>query len=335
MLSYLLQILKFIRNFALKIFNKEFLFFLFFLILSGLLWLTNTLDDYYEYEFPINIRLAGIPKNVVIIGEPDSIVKVTLHDKGYVIANYIFRKQIRPLYFDFEANINNSNTGEIQTSDIQHLLSQQLYSSTKIVSIKAQRLKFSYNYGLSKKVPIKFYGAITPSKGYFLKKIKFSPDSVLVYATKNILDSIKYVPTKRILLSNISEQKSYKVAIANIYNTKIVPNNVRLQLFTDILTEEVVKVPIEPINVPNDKVLRIFPNIIKVKFVVGSKDVKRMSKNNETQELLPIGFRVVVDYKDIERIKRDKCKVSIKNLPAIVKNAQPIPQMVDYLIEQK
>ena len=86
---------------------------------------------------------------------------------------------------------------------------------------------------------------------------------------------------------------------------------------------------------PNDKVLRIFPNIIKVKFVVGSKDVKRMSKNNETQELLPIGFRVVVDYKDIERIKRDKCKVSIKNLPAIVKNAQPIPQMVDYLIEQK
>ena len=117
MLSYLLQILKFIRNFALKIFNKEFLFFLFFLILSGLLWLTNTLDDYYEYEFPINIRLAGIPKNVVIIGEPDSIVKVTLHDKGYVIANYIFRKQIRPLYFDFKANINNSNTCLLYTSD--------------------------------------------------------------------------------------------------------------------------------------------------------------------------------------------------------------------------
>ena len=59
-----------------KLINKEFLVFLFFLLLSGLFWLTNVLDEPYEEEFTVDLRLAGIPKNVVLTGEVDSVVKV-------------------------------------------------------------------------------------------------------------------------------------------------------------------------------------------------------------------------------------------------------------------
>lgn len=137
-----------IRNFVSKFFNKEFLIFLFFLILSGFFWLINALDDYYEQDFSVELKLAGVPKNVVITGEVDSVVKVTLRDKGYVIANYITQGDLRPLYFDFDANSHSGSTGEIQVSEIQRLLAQQLSSSTKIVSVKANSLVYSYNYGL-------------------------------------------------------------------------------------------------------------------------------------------------------------------------------------------
>ena len=81
-----------------KLINKEFLVFLFFLLLSGLFWLTNVLDDYYEREFTVDVRLAGIPKNVVITSDIDSVVRVVVRDKGYVIASYMFDDAFRPLF---------------------------------------------------------------------------------------------------------------------------------------------------------------------------------------------------------------------------------------------
>ena len=84
-----------------KLINKEFLVFLFFLLLSGLFWLTNVLDDYYEKEFTVDLRLAGIPKNVVLTGEVDSVVKVVVPDKCYVRRRYRGQAAVLPLFFDF------------------------------------------------------------------------------------------------------------------------------------------------------------------------------------------------------------------------------------------
>ena len=86
MINRRLHIINIIRGFLSKLINKEFLVFLFFLLLSGLFWLTNVLDDYYEREFTVDVRLAGIPKNVVITSDIDSVVRVVVRDKGYVIA---------------------------------------------------------------------------------------------------------------------------------------------------------------------------------------------------------------------------------------------------------
>lgn len=118
--------------------------------MSGLFWLTNVLDDYYEREFTVDVRLAGIPKNVVITSEIDSVVRVVVRDKGYVIASYMFDDAFRPLFFDFDACTRSDNSGEISTIDIQRLLTLQMYSSSKIVSVKINNLTFSYNHGRHK-----------------------------------------------------------------------------------------------------------------------------------------------------------------------------------------
>lgn len=153
-----------IRNLLSKLFNKEFLVFLFFLILSGLFWLTNALDDPYEKEIEVDLRLAGIPKNVVLTSEVDSVIRVTVRDKGYVIGLYLFRKQLHPLFFDFSTFSGQNNTGEIPVSEIQKQLSQQLYTSTKILSVKADNLSFSFNYGQRKKIPVNMLGVAAPEK---------------------------------------------------------------------------------------------------------------------------------------------------------------------------
>ena len=108
-----------------------------------------------------------------------------------------------------------------------------------------------------------------------------------------------------------------------------------MRLYPDILTEEVVEVPIEAINVPKDKVLRIFPPKIDVRFVVGVNQIKHMPKDEITKQILPVGFRVYADYKEIERKGSEHCHIYVGASPSNVRNAQVETDEVDYLIESK
>lgn len=86
---------------------------------------------------------------------------------------------------------------------------------------------------------------------------------------------------------------------------------------------------------PDNKVMRTFPSKIKVKFVVGAYRMRSMPKNAETKELLPVGFRVVVNYEEIEKGNKEKCPVYVISSPNGVHNVRPEVNTVDYLIEQR
>ena len=49
-------------------------------------------------------------------------------------------------------------------------------------------------------------------------------------------------------------------------NAKCIPSKVKMKLYPDVLTEESVEVPIEAINMPEDKVMRTFPSKVKVRW---------------------------------------------------------------------
>ena len=102
-----------VRNLLLRILNKQFLIFLFFLILSSVFWLIMTLNETYEKEMTIPLRLAGVPRKVVITDEPDSVVRFTVRDKGYMIAAYLADAPFRPLFFDFSAYSDGKGSGYI------------------------------------------------------------------------------------------------------------------------------------------------------------------------------------------------------------------------------
>ena len=63
--------------------------------------------------------------------------------------------------------------------------------------------------------------------------------------------------------------------------------------------------------------------------------MRSMPKNAETKELLPVGFRVVVNYEDIEKNNSEKCPIYVISSPNGVRNVHPEVNSVDYLIEQR
>ncbi len=172
-----------LRNFLSRIVSKEFLIFLFFLVLSGAFWLVMTLNETYEREFSIPLRIVDVPRNVVITSDPDTVVRFTVRDKGYMIAAYATEEAFHPIFIDYKLYTDGKGRGEISAADIQRMIYLQLAKSSKITSVKSGNYTFSFNFGLHKKVPVKLLGKVIPGNNYYLAHVEFIPDSVQVYAT--------------------------------------------------------------------------------------------------------------------------------------------------------
>lgn len=314
------------RGFLFKLLNKEFLFFLFFLALSGIFWLMMTLNETYEQEIPVGLRLTGIPKNVVMTTEMSDTAYITVRDKGFMLLSYITSSKLHPLTYNFSSYADRqTNKGQISVADIQKSVRQQLFASTVITAIKAERLEFYFNYGLNKEVEVKLVGNVVPASNFYLSHVQFSPEKVVVYATKDKLDSIHSVTTEYQNIVNFDDTVVRKVRLKPIVGAKIVPSTISLTLYPDILTEESVEVPITAINKPEGLTVRTFPQKVKVRFTVGASMFRTIR---------PSDFQVVVDYREIAARPSDKCNLYLQSKPRGVSNAHLEIKQIDYLIEQ-
>lgn len=305
--------------------NRESLVFLFFLAISAGFWLILTLNETYEREIRVPLKLVGVPNNVVITDPlPDS-VRVVVRDKGYVLIPYYYSDAIQTVNLHFSAYSRSMGKGSVSPAELQKLIRGMLYNSTSIVSVKAEKLDFTYNFGISKRVPVIFDGQAKTEDNYYLSNIVCKPESVTIYASQHVLDSIKEVYTDYYVTEEFSDTLEKFIPLRKISGVKIVPNKVRMLFYADILTEKIVEVPITAINMPNGMLLRTFPGHTSVKVVVGKGNLASIKPEN---------FRATVDYKEVADHPSDKCTVVLSLVPKGVVKATLEKNSVDYLIEK-
>lgn len=320
-----LKISRIIRSFLLMKVNRDFLIFLFFIFVASLFWLLQTLNDVYEAEVAIPVKVTNVPKNALITSEIPSDLKVVLRDKGTILINYFLGKTISPVEINFMDLYNVKNKVEISTERFNKIITYQLNQSTKLLSIKPEKFDFIYTLGKSKKIPVQIKGDITPKRSYYISNIVYNPDSVSVYAPSQILDKINVAYTTPIYMENIGETKNIEVDLAKVNGAKFIPAKVKLRLAVDIYSEKSLDVPIQGLNFPVGKTLRTFPSKVKVNFQIGLKNFKNVT---------PDDFFICVNYEDLANSKDDKCTIVLKSYPSFVKHITLNPTKVDYLIEE-
>lgn len=320
------RIIKQIKNFLLSAQSREFLFFLFFFFIAGAFWLLQTLNDDYETEFSVPVRLRNVPDNVVITSEPPSSVRVRVRDRGTVLLNYILSRNFFPINFDFsEYAANTNNYIRIYSSEYERRIQSQLNTSTRLLSISPDTLEYIYATGNSKQVPVRIIGKVTPERQYYISDTLYNPDSVLVYAPNSILDTINTAYTEYFEIEDISDTVTHTAMISPVRGAKFIPNAVILQFPVDIYTEKTVEVPVYGINFPDDKILRAFPSRVNVTFQIGLSHFKDVTADN---------FAIMIPYNELSRLTTDKYTVRLTNYPTGIRNIRISPPQIDFLIEQ-
>ena len=318
---------RFIRVFLFSRGNKEFLIFLFFLALSGAFWLSLTLNDTYEQEFAVPVAVVDVPKNAVLTSDEVDTVKMTIRDKGIFLISYYYGDYLKNIRIHFRSHSHNNGTGTIAAQELQKIVYSRLFTSSKILSTKPDKLEFYYSYGTKKKVPVRWSGRVIPEELYFISRVEYSPDSVTIYASEEKLDSINMVYTEQLNYANFRDTLSVNCRLSKIKSVKMVPDHVQVNFFTDVLTEERIEgIPVQGINMPEGKVLRTFPAKVAVNFVTGV---------NVYRNLRAEDFTVVVDYNDIKNNPSEKCDIHLKDVPSGISRARLETTQVDYLIESQ
>lgn len=315
------------RDFLFSRTNKELLIFVFFIALSGIFWLSMTLNETYEQDFSIPVTVVGVPKNVVLTSEETDTIRMTIRDKGITLAAYMYGDMLKNVKINFKPYAHSNGTGIVTTSELQKIVYQHLVSSSKIISTKPDKLEFFYNYGANKRVPVRWTGRVIPEDLYFISRVKYYPDSVDVYASQTLLDSISVVYSEHLNYVNFRDTLVVNANLEKIKGVKMVPDHIKMEFFTDVLTEEKLDgIPVEGINMPPGKILRTFPMKVTVSFVTGVSVYR---------SLKPEDFTIVADYDEIAAKPSEKCRIYIKKSPSGISRVHLNINEVDYLIEEQ
>ena len=316
-----------IKDFLLGRKNREFLIFLFFFALSAVFWLLQTLNETFETEVVVPLKLNNVPSNLIITSDLPDELHVTVQDKGSILMKYLYGQPLTPVTVDYKNYDFGGMAGrvQVQEAEVRRAIAAQLFSSTRIQSIKPDTLEFFYNRGLKKKVPVLISGVIEPAQQYYLRHVVAKPDSVVVFAPSSILDTLQAAYTQNFYQAGLVESKNLQIPVRPIRGAKFIPDVLDLQIDVDIYTEKTVEVPIVGVNFPADKDLRTFPSKMKVTFKVGSKSYKSITADD---------FVLVISYEELINNESSKIPLHLKSIPEGVSSVRIHPSEVDYLLEQ-
>lgn len=315
----------FVRYCLSKIWNKQFLIFLFFLALSSVFWIFQTLNETYEEDFQVPLELRNVPSNVVITTDLPENLHILLRDKGSQLLAYRYTRQFKPVVVDYNTYSNPSGHVSILGNELQRQIAAQLLPGTQMLGLKPDTLDFYYNFGQFKRVPIRPLGEVRAGRLYSLAKTVYSEDSVTVYASREQLDTITAAYLQPFNLRNLTDTTHVKSNFVKMKGAKFVPAQIGVTFCIDRLVEKTIQVPVQQVNFPASKQLRTFPATVKVTFQVGMGLYRKITSEN---------FVLVVNYEDLLKNKSTYCHLSLKTIPEGVSHVRISPQDVEYVIEE-
>ena len=316
--------LKTAPSLAAKILNKEVLVFLALLFLSMALWMVTVLKEHDSMEFRFAIKLVGAPENVVLLSDDVDTLTVVVSDTRWMLLDYLGYKDTEraKLEVNFARYRQRQNNEVVITSAELHKIFRQYFGKSTSISFKRDKLVFLFDIGEQMRLPIRFKGRVN-SKDQV--EIKLASDSVDVFASKSLKLTLSEVKTVADSIE-VNDTIQHFFPFQKIYGVSYKQKGVNVTITPVVYVEKTMNIPVQCINEPADKKLKLFPPRVALVFLI---DMKMVSIVQEDM------FSVVADYNTVAGMTEPKCKFELLKYPTFVKNVKMSTDESDYLIVER
>ena len=326
------SLLRFVKNGLSLIYNKQFLTFLFFLLLSTSFWVFQKVNEVYEREFIIPVRLVDVPSNVDITTEPPAYIHITLRDKGVTLLRYRFLTTFPTINIHWKEVENSEGHATLRTRDLLKSVSAQ-YEGSQLVACRPENIEIYYNYySKGRTLDVKFQGTVVADSSYTWLDTQLSHPRVMVYGPQHIIDTMQFARLKPVHLSNVKDTLHLHCGFVKVPGVKFVSldarkrnlSSVRVSIITDRMMDKAVEVPVQGINFPATKVLHTNPAKVRVEYQVGVRDNEKIDASS---------FVIAVRYEDLINLPGNTFSAKPRSTPPGVRRVRVRPEQVEFIIQ--
>lgn len=323
--TYLWLLLKKIKT---SLFSREVLIFLFFVVLSSVLWLLHSLSKATEIKIIVPVSYSGIPENVELIEQLPSSINVRVKDIGSNLASYIFYKAKKPINFNLRKKFSTTDKQIfLSPKDLRRKVLSYIDPTATILEINPDTVFIKYVRLYKKNLPVKIAGKVTLAQQYMLSNaITITPSHISVYGRKSILDTMQYVYTEKLNLEGIKDTLTKDVDIQKKSKLKYSTSSITLFVPVEMYTEKIVDIPIAVKNVPPRIQVKTFPSFAKVTCKIGLSRFNLLSAKD---------FDISVDYHELIKNKTGRQKLNVHSSAEYISDFQVAPQEVEFILENK
>ncbi len=302
------------------------------LALSSLLWLLNSLEKRYTSRISVPVNFVDFPKDKQFSGSLPKNLDLMVDAYGYTLLTYRLRLAFSPILLNVNELIDNTlDRGykyKYTVTAVGHKeeIEKQISSEIRILSIKPDTLVFNFSKIISKKIKVKPTLKLSFESQYSLAGEPTTvPDSFLVSGPKNILDTLKFIPTDFYSFPKLAHSFEQLVTIQPPPGVKLDSKEVYLTIPVEQNTEVTFEIPIQVINNPSDINVKTFPGKVKVTCRIGLSKYKKLDYSS---------FHAFVNFDKIS-LNDPRLAVTFESHSNVVLAVNYSPREVEYILEHE
>lgn len=310
-----------------RIDRKEVLTFLLFLLLSAFFWIVETAYEENDSTYRVRLIIENQPANKVFTTHVPADLQVSIKDNNFQLFNYNYNHRIDSLVVDFNRYADVIGNFRISGAELQALLLSQLLPSTQITAISPSLIDAKFAITDGKMLPVVLNADFTAAPNCRCMDAVIKPDSVLVHAPSEILDTMTCIRTEFISQYNMSDTLRQTVKFDVAIGVKTNPESVAITIPVSKYVEKVFdSVEVKAKDVPEGSNLVIFPSHVRISCLVDFSLYKTVEAAD---------FDLSVSYDSIKSEKQKYIDIDIisKADPKVVSNIQIEPSSIEYIIE--
>lgn len=311
-------------------FDRKILIYIFFLIISGFLWLISSLSRQYSTTITYPVKYINYPTNYASLNTLPKELNLKIFGYGYNLLQYKWSTPSFPIIIDlkkkFAQKKSNHVVFAIATTNEIPIINSQVGSLIEIQKIEPDTIFFDFTKVAKKKVQVKSAVTLNLDPKFAAEgDLQIKPAWVTISGPYPMIDTIDFVSTENIVFDRINHNIKKTVSLVSFENVEMEPSEVTLDLKIEKFTETSIQVPLKIKNLPQNLQMHVFPKTIKVTFSCGLSKCKNIQAKD---------FNFAIDYNEAIKNKGNQVEVKMLKKPEDAKDIHFTPKNVEFLIEK-
>lgn len=300
--------------------------------MSVFFWVVETARETNDAEITVAFIIENQPDNKVFTTPVPEQIHFHIRDINLNLLSYDYDNGVKDLRVDFNRYADVSGNFRISAAEMQSLILADLLPSTQITAVAPALIDARYATAEGKKLPVRLDIDYSPSENHRCHRVRFSPDSVLVHAPANMLDTMTSVTILPKRYYNLSDTLKDRVRLLSPIGVNLSPDSIDITIpVLQYVERTFADLNIQTDYVPDGHRLNIFPNRATVTCLVDVSHYRKLTADDIT---LSVSYLDIL-YRTGRRIPiRLKYRQHSDLNDEIILNLRVIPDSVEYVDEK-